>query len=198
MRSTDFTYSYEQNPPDARNPVYSFLLSVTQKRLQARTADGTISSVRCRRWSSSTPSRSISDDCREVDAESLENLPIGLDGGDYQWIDLDGEGISGMLTEQADGWFYKRNLSPTKPEKELDGEAHRSKLAPVEQVAQRPTSRSGRLARSSSTWRAMASSTWCDAGRPVAGLLRARTETGAGSAFVPFTRCLNRTGPIPT
>src|SRR5205085_6535350 len=48
---------------------------------------------------------------REVDAESLKNLPIGLDGTRYQWVDLDGEGTSGILTEQADGWYYKRSLS---------------------------------------------------------------------------------------
>ena len=28
----------------------------------------------------------------------------------YQWVDLDGEGVSGILTEQADAWFYKPNL----------------------------------------------------------------------------------------
>ena len=49
---------------------------------------------------------------QEVDAESLENLPIGLDGAAYQWIDLTAKGISGILTEQAGAWFYKRNLSP--------------------------------------------------------------------------------------
>ena len=49
---------------------------------------------------------------QEVDAESLENLPIGLDGDSYQWTDLHGEGIPGILTEQGGGWFYKRNLSP--------------------------------------------------------------------------------------
>src|SRR5205823_11830078 len=48
---------------------------------------------------------------REVDAQRLENLPVGLDGVTYQWMDLDGEGTSGILTEQADGWYYKRNLS---------------------------------------------------------------------------------------
>ena len=30
VRSTDFTYSYEEDPADARNPIFSFLLSVTQ------------------------------------------------------------------------------------------------------------------------------------------------------------------------
>ncbi len=39
----------------------------------------------------------------------------GLDGDAYQWIDLDGEGVSGVLTEQATAWYYKRNLSPTQP-----------------------------------------------------------------------------------
>ena len=52
----------------------------------------------------------IQDDIRELDDESLENLPIGLDGTTYQWVDLDGEGVSGILTEQADAWFYKPNL----------------------------------------------------------------------------------------
>ncbi|MEJ7870920.1 MAG: SpvB/TcaC N-terminal domain-containing protein, partial [Rubrobacteraceae bacterium] len=52
----------------------------------------------------------IQDDIRELDASSLENLPVGLDGATYRWVDLDGEGVSGILTEQADAWFYKPNL----------------------------------------------------------------------------------------
>ncbi|MDH4309751.1 MAG: toxin, partial [Acidimicrobiia bacterium] len=52
----------------------------------------------------------IHDQVRELDAESLQNLPVGLDGSTYQWVDLDGEGLSGILTEQADAWFYKPNL----------------------------------------------------------------------------------------
>lgn len=51
----------------------------------------------------------IQDDIREIDTESLENLPIGLDGAAYQWVDLDSEGISGILTQQGDAWFYKPN-----------------------------------------------------------------------------------------
>ena len=30
----------------------------------------------------------------------------------YQWVDLDGEGSPGILTEQGGAWFYKRNLGP--------------------------------------------------------------------------------------
>jgi RHS repeat-associated protein len=53
---------------------------------------------------------SIQDEVLELDRASLENLPVGLDGTTYQSVDLDGEGVSGILTEQAGGWFYKSNL----------------------------------------------------------------------------------------
>jgi hypothetical protein len=41
---------------------------------------------------------------------SVTNLPSGLDDARYQWVDLDAEGLSGILTEQADSWCYKPNL----------------------------------------------------------------------------------------
>jgi hypothetical protein len=69
-----------------------------------------------------------------VAAESLDNLPFGLDGSFYQWVDLDGEGLSGILTEQANAWFYKRNLSPLN-ERVQNGETRISaQLSPVEIV----------------------------------------------------------------
>ncbi len=52
---------------------------------------------------------SIQPEVRELDAASLENLPIGLDGAAYLWVDLDSEGAAGILTEQARAWFYKPN-----------------------------------------------------------------------------------------
>jgi RHS repeat-associated protein len=45
------------------------------------------------------------------DPESLANLPIGIDEERYRWVDLDGEGSPGILTQQAGAWFYKRNSS---------------------------------------------------------------------------------------
>ncbi|MEH2539207.1 SpvB/TcaC N-terminal domain-containing protein [Bradyrhizobium sp. AZCC 1699] len=79
----------------------------------------------------------IQDRVLELDAESLENLPVGLDGTTYQWIDLHGEGIPGILTEQADTWFYKRNLSPL-PVRDNGSEFVQARLAPVELVAAKP------------------------------------------------------------
>lgn len=52
----------------------------------------------------------IDETVHDVDSESLENLPTGLGGGSYQWVDLDGEGLSGVLTEERDALYYKRNL----------------------------------------------------------------------------------------
>ncbi|RKK82854.1 hypothetical protein BFJ68_g16267 [Fusarium oxysporum] len=49
----------------------------------------------------------------ELDPTSMENLPIGLDGTNYQWIDLDGEGVSGILAAHQNSWYYKRNTSPS-------------------------------------------------------------------------------------
>jgi RHS repeat-associated protein len=46
----------------------------------------------------------------DVDPASLANLPAGVDGERYRWLDLDGEGIAGVLSEQGDAWFYKHNL----------------------------------------------------------------------------------------
>lgn len=37
-------------------------------------------------------------------------LPMGVDGRDYQWVDLDGEGLSGILTKQGGAWQYRSNL----------------------------------------------------------------------------------------
>ena len=139
VRSTDFTYSDEKNPTDARNPIFSFLLSVTQTGYK-RKAPPDIGYLK-----KSLPpveftysAATIQKEIQEVDPASLENLPTGLDGSAYQWVDLDGEGLSGMLSEQAAGWFYKRNLSPINVVGQ-DGSAHvEAHFAPVELVVTKP------------------------------------------------------------
>ncbi len=40
----------------------------------------------------------------------LAGAPAGIDGKTWQLIDLYSEGLPGLLTEQAQAWFYKRNL----------------------------------------------------------------------------------------
>ncbi|UIE38890.1 SpvB/TcaC N-terminal domain-containing protein [Leptodesmis sichuanensis] len=128
VRSTDFTYSYEQNPDDVRAPIYSFLLSVTQSGYKRQGGGYLKRSLPPIEFEYSQPI--VQDRVEEVDPASLANLPIGLDGSVYQWTDLHGEGIPGILTEQAGDWFYKRNLSPIGK--------HPVEFATVELVASKP------------------------------------------------------------
>ncbi|MFM2304159.1 MAG: hypothetical protein RLZZ135_1569 [Cyanobacteriota bacterium] len=137
VRSTDFQYSYEQDPTDARNPIYSRLLAATQTGYKRNNAGYIQKSLPPVEFTYSEPI--IDETVREVDPKSLENLPEGLDGSRYQWIDLDGEGLSGILTEQGNGWFYKRNISPINniPKESKHIEAQ---FAAVELVASKPIS----------------------------------------------------------
>lgn len=128
VRSTDFTYSYEENPQDARNPIYSFLISVEHCGYKRQNGVYLKRSLPPLEFEYTQPN--IQEAVEEVDAASLANLPIGVDGAAYQWTDLHGEGIPGILTEQAGAWFYKRNLSPIS-ERPVE-------LAPVELVATKP------------------------------------------------------------
>ena len=136
VRSTDFTYSHEVDPADVSNPVYTFLRSVTQTGYRRNNGGYEQRSLPPVEFEYTEPI--VQDAVEEVDPQSLENLPLGLDGSAYRWTDLHGEGIPGILTEQAGGWFYKRNWSPI-PTKLPDGsEKVKAKFAPLETVALKP------------------------------------------------------------
>ena len=137
VRSTGFTYSYEEAPADPRNPIYSFLLSATQTGYVRQSGAYRSQSLPPIEFEYTQPT--VDETVREIDAESLENLPYGLDGSRYQWVDLDGEGLSGILTEQAGGWFYKRNLSPASVQTVNGSETPVARFAPLERVARQPS-----------------------------------------------------------
>lgn len=144
VRSTDFNYSYEKNPNDTQNPVFSLLLAATQTGYKRDSADGYLSkSLPPLEFEYSpvlTPEQLLQQPIRELANESQENLAVGLDGSNYQWVDLDGEGLSGILTEQADGWFYKRNLSANHQAIDPDTKAEytAAHFSALERVATKP------------------------------------------------------------
>ena len=94
VRSLDLAYSDQQAPADPRNPIYTFLASVTQTGYRQDGA-GLGQPVACRRSSSSTASRRSGQQVLTLDPGSQANLPEGLDGSSFRWADLDGEGLSG-------------------------------------------------------------------------------------------------------
>jgi hypothetical protein len=106
VRSTDFTYSYEDDPQDAHSPIFSFLNSDTQSGYKRR-VDGSYLGKALPPLEFTYSRPIIQQEVCEVDPESLENLPNGPDGRRYQWVDLDGERLSGILTEQS----HKPHLS---------------------------------------------------------------------------------------
>ena len=133
VRSTDFEYSYEENPKDSTNPIYSKLVSVTQTGHQGNLGAKSLPPIEFK-YSEARIDQTI----HEVDQQSLDNLPYGLDGARYQWVDLDGEGASGILTEQGGAWFYKRNLSPVNSASDSDGLQVSAKFGPEEVVTKQP------------------------------------------------------------
>lgn len=113
VRSTDFKYDQQAGQSQLLgNPIATKLLSVTQTGYSLN-SDGKSYVTKLFPPVEFTYSEAETDSTvRTIAPDDLENLPGGLDGSNYQWLDLDGEGLSGILTEQADALFYKRNLSP--------------------------------------------------------------------------------------
>src|SRR5262249_24713715 len=98
--STDFIHAQPTLPPtDPTKPFYAFLLSAPQPGSK-RPADGSYLAKALPPLEFAYTEAVIDETVRDIDPESLHNLPYGLDGTHYQWVDLDGEGLSGILTEQ--------------------------------------------------------------------------------------------------
>ncbi|HEU5032975.1 MAG TPA: SpvB/TcaC N-terminal domain-containing protein [Spirillospora sp.] len=128
VRSTDFTFSHEVSPADAQELVYTFLCAVTLNGYRRQGAGYLKRGMPPVEFEYTRPV--VQRTVRDVDPSDLENLPIGLDGTSYQWVDLHGEGVPGVFTEQGGAWFYKRNLSPI--------DARRVRFAPMERADARP------------------------------------------------------------
>ncbi|ROO86776.1 RHS repeat-associated protein [Actinocorallia herbida] len=106
VRSTDLAYSASEETGSG----YSLLRSVTQtghRRAGERLLRRSLPPLEFE-YSSPVGPRLV----QEIDPGMLRHLPAGVDPAAYQWVDLNGEGVPGILTEQAGAWFYTRNLSP--------------------------------------------------------------------------------------
>ncbi len=177
VRATELSYE--------ESPIASFIIGITQSGFVRKPTDELANRYLRRSWPGlelEYTKAEIDQTVHEVDRESLENLPQGLDGASYRWLDLDGEGLSGILTEQATAWFYKRNLSPI---------AAAARFAPLELLATRPSiaAAGGR----SHQFMDLAGDGQLDVaqlGRPIAGYYE-RTPTSRWQRFVPFESCPN-------
>lgn len=139
VRSLEIGYSDEVNAVDSSNPIYTFLESIREIGYRKLAGGGYD-----KRPTPPTEFFYSKPDLRSevqtlTDAQSLANLPEGLDGSRFKWVDLDGEGASGILTENNGGWGYKRNLSPFNIVVLPDGRrVMRAQFGPMENVDSLP------------------------------------------------------------
>src|ERR1700677_3046486 len=114
VRSTDLTYRDGDAPADPTLPLYSLLASVTQTGWVART-DGGYDTARLPPLELGYSELAIDERQRTVPADSLQNVSGAFSGTSERWIDLDGEGLQGILSEDDSAWYYKRNISTWDP-----------------------------------------------------------------------------------
>ena len=118
IRSLDFTYS------DNEQQGFNFLVEVSvtgytkhdDESYTQKSFPPFSFSYQKLEWDSNVKTISIND---------IINAPSGIDNN-YQFIDLYSEGLSGILTEQGNNWFYKNNL----------GEGH---FTPATMLAAKPS-----------------------------------------------------------
>jgi len=107
VRSTDFEYD--------EGPVVTYLNSVThagyiRKRNQAGNFNGKYTRAYLPSLDFGYVKPEIHDELSVVDRASLEGVHSGVETGGAQWVDIDGEGIPGVLLPTERAWFYKANL----------------------------------------------------------------------------------------
>jgi hypothetical protein len=98
VSSTDFTYA--NSAPDG----HSFLVSALISGYLRSNSGYSSKSTPPVEFTYSMPI--ISSDVKDV---VTANDPVGIFGS-YEFIDLDGEGVSGILTSSNNSWYYKQNL----------------------------------------------------------------------------------------
>jgi RHS repeat-associated protein len=132
VTSTDLAYTTDA-PADPSIPVYSLLNSITRTGYLRDDQGGY-------RTKSVPPleiqySATVVDDViHTADAAVLANLPAGVDNTRWQWADLDGEGLQGVLTSDDRAWYYMRNVSAFSP----DGSPLSARFEPIQTVAGKP------------------------------------------------------------
>ena len=128
VHSTDLTYA--DPPADPTLPIYSLLASVTETGWLA-TVGGGYTTGQLPSVDFGYSALAINETQQTADALSLQNVT----GANERWIDLDGEGVAGLLSEGENAWYYKRNVSPWNP----SGGPPSARLEPIAVVTEKPS-----------------------------------------------------------
>jgi hypothetical protein len=108
VKSLDLTYQH-LSATSSQPLEFTYLKSITQTGYLRDKITGSYSSKSLPPMEFMYNELNWNTEIRDISLENIVNAPVGL-SGNYQWVDLYNEGISGILTEQADSWHYKSNL----------------------------------------------------------------------------------------
>jgi RHS repeat-associated protein len=100
VRSLDLAYN--------ASPVVTTLASITATGWMLQPSGAYTKATMPRIDLGYTPA-DLQTEVKALPPDSLAQLPGGVDGTRYRFIDLDGEGIAGVLTQQAGALYYKHN-----------------------------------------------------------------------------------------
>lgn len=140
VRALELQYDDQQTPPDPGAPIYSFLTSITLAGFRRDGAGYLRKTYPPLEFDYSKPV--IDPTVHTLPRDSLENLPQGVDGAKFRFIDLDAEGMPGVLSDDGTAWRYRRNLSPLSGAPKPDGSEPRisASFEPLGTAAELPSS----------------------------------------------------------
>jgi hypothetical protein len=102
VRSTDFSYD--------EGPIVTYLTSITQAGYKRLPGTNNYERAILPPLDFEYVKPELHDEIHSIERESLEGIPAGVDSVTAHWVDLDGEGIPGILLPNDRAWFYKPNL----------------------------------------------------------------------------------------
>lgn len=109
VRSMRFRYAPFESSLNPDQPSYSQIDAI-ESWAHERRPDGSLDSRQLPPVEFRYSKPMIDSTVRSLATADLEGLPVGTQGTGYQWVDLDGEGLSGVLAEDTGAWRYAANL----------------------------------------------------------------------------------------
>jgi RHS repeat-associated protein len=106
VKSMEFTYDQQSTRGE-----FTFLKKITSKgHIKPASSTSPYTSKSLPPIEFEYQAHSWNKEVKTILAEDLVHAPSGLDESAYQFTDLFNEGLAGILTEQANAWYYKHNL----------------------------------------------------------------------------------------
>ena len=138
VRSTDLSFTTGEAAGDPTLPPYTMLAEVTQTGWVATTG-GAYETEALPSLALGYSPLAIDEQQQVADEASVENITGAFEGIRERWIDLEGEGLQGVLTEDDGAWYYKRNVSAWNP----SGGPAGARFEPLTLVQEKPAQAAG-------------------------------------------------------